>query len=280
MRVVPADDGGVLDLRGHTLIVPGIGGLAHLGELCLDALVATFGLQRVVVLQSRYLLPVAMASAWEKSPQPLSLTTGAELYQSANAPRLTVLQLRTEAADGRRRAVAEELWAWAREVGIAEIVVVTSCSSHVKVDADLGATTELRYAHVAAEGGGSSQCPLGPGGMDLPLLPLSHSLGCDANQGNPDQDLKAVEEMLSGGGLARPLLRLAGGARAEGTEAPGVLCLMGFTSEIINWQLTERLAKVTCLCAARKAEMQEAPSFRVPLSWQFEAAESARQIWG
>merc|ERR1712098_589921 len=87
--------------------------------------------------------------------------------------------------------------------------------------------------------------------------------------------------LLRGGGLARPLLYLADGVAKseEGKGKPGALCLLGFANETVDWQLTERLSKVVCLCLAGKAGVP-APAFQVPPSWQFEAEASARQLWG
>eukprot|EP00927_Polykrikos_kofoidii_P073220 TRINITY_DN69282_c0_g1_i1.p1 TRINITY_DN69282_c0_g1~~TRINITY_DN69282_c0_g1_i1.p1 ORF type:complete len:351 (+),score=63.52 TRINITY_DN69282_c0_g1_i1:110-1054(+) len=314
MKVVPTDACGTLDLTGHTLVVPGCGGLAHLGELCIDALVKTYGLSRVAVVRSSYLLPVAMASAWELPKEalssaeanstqqtPLKLTTAAELYQSASAPRLTVLQIRSQPVAGRRGAVAQEIWAWARSMGIAEMLIVAPCSSHVKVDADFAASTELRF--VRSQGG--VDAPTDPAGNPLPLLPLGFGGGAHAGMGVQEEavaekaatdsvaatpgklrggDLSDAGELLRGGGLARPLLEVAGEAKAAASQGdasfPTATCLLGLTSEMLDWRVTEQLAKVACLVAAVKTGAAQAPPFCVPPSWEFEAASAPPQLFG
>merc|ERR1712045_745446 len=96
---------------------------------------------------------MASASAWEApgvQRAALALTTAAEIYQGASAPNLSVLQLRSMVKEGRRNTLAQELWAWACTQGIGELVIVSSCSSHVKVDADFAAGSNLRYVLLGA----------------------------------------------------------------------------------------------------------------------------------
>jgi len=297
MRVIPTEDHKALDISGHIVVVPGSGGLGHLGELCVDAIVHTFGLSRVALVQSRNLLPVAMASAWNLPKKRdeidvdagVGLTTAAEVYQSSdgNAPRLTVLQLRSVPVAGRRWALAEEITTWAREAGAAELLVVASCSLHVKVDADLAANTELRYVSVGLRGTTPVEVPTGPDGSSLPLLPLGHSClrpGVDETK-EQGGNLQAAQQMLRGSGLARALLVTMGAASdAAGDDAassPSALCLMGFTNDAVDFPLTEKLAKVACLCAAKRAGAAQAPPFRIPPSWRLQGEDTfARQLWG
>lgn len=304
MRVVATKEGGVVDVRGHTLVLPGAGSLAHLGELCTDAVVTTFGLGRVAVVHSRHMLPMVSASAWAapgevataQGGSGLALTTAAELYQNAAVPRLTVLQLRSLAAEGRRRAVAEEILQWAREAGVAEIVIVSACSAHVKDDGDLAAPTELRFVRVPCGGDLSdvASIPQGLDGAPLPILPLGYGRdalpestedadGADSLQPLPFRppfpkpgSAGAAQELLRGGGLARSLLTLTASSEA----GPSVVCLLGLTSEAVDWQLTERLAKVVCMCLASKVGVSSVPAFTAPPSWQFEAEATAPQLWG
>eukprot|EP00929_Paragymnodinium_shiwhaense_P084899 TRINITY_DN45428_c0_g3_i1.p1 TRINITY_DN45428_c0_g3~~TRINITY_DN45428_c0_g3_i1.p1 ORF type:complete len:309 (-),score=85.78 TRINITY_DN45428_c0_g3_i1:211-1137(-) len=304
MRVISTKDSGDVDIKGHILVVPGSGGVAQLAEFCVDAVIATFGLKRSGLLQSRHLQPVAMASAWrmpgaaDAGAKP-ELTTGAELYQSESAPRLSVVQLRAGPIEGRRRVVAEELWRWACEAGAAEVLIISACSSHVQVDADLAASTRLRYVRVPSSEGGPVP-PAGPAGMELPLLALGHG-GWDAAEAagaagrfNPllaeDEpqaaapepqpeapkggDLEAAMGLLRGSGLARSLLMAAGGGAAAAASAgPSVLCLVGLTSELFDFALTEQASKVSCLCLAGKLELKEAPAFVAPPSWHIKQAE-------
>lgn len=299
MRVVPTE--GDVSLQGHTLVVPGLGGQSHLGELCVDALVSSWGLRRVAIAQSRHLLPVAMASAWhapgEQKAGELTLTTAAELYQGQARPGLSVLQLRSSVAEGRRWALARELWAWAKGAGVTELVVVSSCAAHVKVDADLAAETDLRFVRIAGGSSNGKQEPAGPG---PDLLPLGFRLADEDLEEGEDRHLAAARRVLRGGGLARPLLLLAsgevadGGAAAEAAAfappprgvgaadagaAPGVLCLLGFESEVFNPRLVEQLSQAALaqLAGGTKVELRPPPSWRL----LFEALMMPdRRIWG
>mmetsp|Transcript_118521 Transcript_118521/g.370671 ORF Transcript_118521/g.370671 Transcript_118521/m.370671 type:complete len:264 (+) Transcript_118521:67-858(+) len=263
MRVTPLED--YSSLRGHTLVVPGSGGLAHLGELCVDALVCTFELRRTAIVHTRHLLPVTMASAWVApgaQSGELSLTTAAEIYQAAAVPRLSVMQLRSPVAEGHRRALAEELWAWACAEGVEELVILSACSSHVKRDADLSAASELR--HVQLRGGG-------PEASELPEAALALGHAAEPGSAGP------AWRLLRGGGLARPLLAAAGAG-----EGPAVLCLLAMTSEALNWRSMEELARAACERLAKRLLGSSAASLRPPPSWHFqmEMLESPQQLWG
>jgi len=300
MGVVATD--GPLDLKGHTLVVPGSGGLGQLGELCVDALITTYGLRRVAVAQSRRVLPAVMASAWAppQAEQAAScgVTTAVELYQNPSVSRLSVLQMRSCPAEGRRRRVAEEIWTWAKEVGISELFIVASCSSHVKVDADLSASTELRFVHIPSHGSVDVKRVLGLGGQALDVLPLGYghavaaraayeariaaaeegsaSVGLDPP--SDGGDLAAAADYLRGGGIARPLLNLC--ASEAGADQIAALCIMGLTSESVTLKSVEDLATAVCLCAASRTGMADAPQFCVPPSWRIEAEASARRLLG
>lgn len=289
MRVVPTD--GPLDLSGHTLVVPGCGSLAHLGELCVDAVVSSFGLSRVAIVRSAHVLPMASASAWEApgaQAGALRLTTAAELYQSGAAPKLSVLQLRSMIKEGRRDALARELWEWACEQGVTQLIIVSSCSSHVKVDADFAAGTDLRYVSLGAG------APPAPAGRPGPL-PLGHALQEEEIEPGQSRDAAAVRRFLRSGGVARPLLLLAlkgaeeGSAKdfappprtAAGGKRPGVLCLLGLTSEALDLQLTEQLASTACGAIAEVVKLEPAPRLVAPPSWMFEleTAMPDRRLW-
>jgi len=281
---------GDVGLRGHTLIVPGVGGTTHMGQLCTDAIVATFELHNVAIVHSLHVLPVVMASAWETVPHTnghVPLTTAAELYQSATKPLLSVLQLRSPIIEGRRQAFAEELWCWACSEGVAELFILGSCSSHVKGDADFVAATDLRYVCVNPADRDSIVKTLGG-----EALPLGHSL--EDNTAEHDGDIVAVQQLLRGSGIARSILLIASDSTQQRVVAgrnkepsselhtPSVLCLVGMTSEILNWHGMTQLARVACRCIESRSASGLATEFRIPPSWQFqmEVAASPQQLWG
>merc|ERR1711920_1194728 len=102
--------------------------------------------------------------------------------------------------DGRRNSLAQDLWSWARGEGAAELVIVSSCSSHVKVDADFVAASDLRYVWVRSDG-----APLAENNFDKNVLPLSHSLP-EQDGGALAREIEAVHNSLRSGGLVKPLL--------------------------------------------------------------------------
>lgn len=287
MRIFPTTDCGTetahtkeqaaISLRGHILVIPGLG-LSPLGEFCIDAVVSTFGLTRKAIIQSRHLIPLVMASAWQEQPDAqsteLGLTTAAELYQSSTVPGLSVLQLRSAVVEGHRQALVEELWAWACEEGVVEFVIASSCSSHVKVDQDLAANTNLRYVQVGGNATSALEAKLGPN-----VLPLGHAvLEAECDEGK-ELESKDAAQLLRGAGLARLFLSLAAtkGAATD-TSPPNVLCLVGFTTEVLDWQLTHQLTDTLCAFLAKQLPAQaSAPNFQAPPSWRIEQ-EGARLV--
>lgn len=311
MRVVADPDTSKVDVRGHVLVVSGCGSLAYLGELSVDALISSYDLQKVAVVESPRILPLVMASAWaapgEAGCAASVLTTAAELYQGVGAPGVSVLQVRSAIVEGGRGAFVAELWAWARAEGVAEILVVSSCASHVRVDADIDAGSDLRYVYI-----GSGQTPdvssLGLGGN---ALALDHALSEDDLRLHTSRQVAGVFKFLRSGGIARPLLLQAAEARhdalGEGSAAdgeltasdkvfdppprspsamgnassPAVFALLGMTTEALDLRLTEQLAEATCAAVASRAGLPAAPALRKPPSWLFEmeAPTLERRLW-
>merc|ERR1711924_46676 len=58
-----------------------------------------------------------------------------------------VLQMRTSPVEGRRRALAKELWTWASSAGVSQIVIVGPCAAYMREDADINSVSPLRLAH-------------------------------------------------------------------------------------------------------------------------------------
>lgn len=279
MRVVPCEESTTLDLQGHTLIVPGCGGLCQLGELGVDALVSTYKLSRVAIVESRHLLPVAMVTAFESKPtkdsdKPVLLTTAAELYQGAAMPLVSILQLRSLVAEGCRKVLASEILGWARDAGVSTVLILASCSSHVKRDADLRANTELRFVS-----SGDKPDSLASGiSADADLLPLGHS--ASDLEGSP-QSIAVARQMLRGSGLARPLLIQAEELEQAGASGSlSIHCILGFVHEVLDWRLPEKLVKAALRCLASSPD--EAPTLVPPPSWhlaQQAAMPSDPRLW-
>jgi len=80
-----------------------------------------------------------------------------------------------------------------------------------------------------------------------------------------------VELLVRGGGLARPLLQLAG----QSAKAPGVLCLLGFASEVLDPLLVEQLARAALASVGGLLPEAKAPPLEAPPSWRMQFAEQA-----
>jgi len=284
MQVLPTQPGFELSFVGHTLVLPGAGGTAHLGELAVDALINTFGLRRVAVVQTPLILPVVMPSAWHGNQQSenLELTTAAELYQSEKVPSLTVLQIRSAPVDGRRRALAKELWDWACNARVSQLLIVSPCAAYMRRDFDMNTKTNIRFAHTGL--GADPAALVTEAGFADQVLPLSSSLPVvetdEEEDSNENRHLSAVQQILSGGGLTRPLLYAAGeAAMSNDSEAktkgnlPAIFSLLAFTSTIVDFQVLEQLARAACVLTSVKLGLQ-VPEMKFPPSWALEAAIS------
>jgi hypothetical protein len=283
MRVLSIQDGSEVNLVGHTLVLPGAGGIAHAGELAVDALVTTFGLSRTAIVQTPLLLPVAMSSAWRPAGEQqtrLELTTAAELYQSETAPKLSVLQLRSSPSEGRRRALAKELWSWASNAGVSQIVIVASCAAYIREDADLNSASRLRFAHTGLRSTDDPAPLLEKAGLNGFVLPLANSLPPSSMEDEADGEnraLLAIQRTLRCGGLTRPLLYEAGEAvtasvadgKAE-DSMPAAFCVLAFSSPMVDLVVLEQLAKATCALVAVQLGLQ-APDMKFPPSWACQA---------
>ncbi|OLQ01989.1 Proteasome assembly chaperone 2 [Symbiodinium microadriaticum] len=236
----------------------GDSGIAHLGELAVDALISSFDLQRVAIVQHRHILPVAMANAFEgKVP---AITTAAELYQASSRPMLSMLQLRSGAAEGKRQTLAKELLRWAQDAGVSQILILAPCSAHVKRDADLRAASQLRVLASPAS--------------DLPaqLLPLGHEMSEVELAGLPGS-AAAARALLRGSGLARPLIEAAAEPHSPSFSppsrvAPSVCCICGFTNETLDWRLPEEMVKAVSGYLGPRLGMDCARPLLPPPSWQ------------
>lgn len=284
MQVVP-QAGDNLSLTGHTLVIAGAGNAAGLGELAVDAVITTFGLSRVATVQSPLLLPVVMSSAWkpalEQQSGRLELTTGAELFQSEAVPALSVLQMRSPPVEGRRFALAKEIWAWASSVGVLQIVIVAGCAQWMRQDADLNAITPLRFAHASLGDSDELTALLAKAGLSefvLPLLPVA----APEEPAAPEEvcaeprDIVAELRVLRGGGLTRPLLfEAAEAAAADAGAKTKALALTAFTSSIVDMRTLEQLAKAACALTAAKLGVQP-PAMKFPQSWALQAESAAK----
>jgi len=296
-----------LSLTGHTLLIPGAGGTAGLGELAVDAVITTFGLSRAAVVQSPLIMPSVMSSAWklpaEQQSGRLELTTAAELYQSETVSGLSVLQMRSPPVDGRRRALAKEIFAWASSAGVTQIIIVGPCALYMREDSDINAKSPLRFAHTGIgctsdelvtlllkAGLSEWVLPLAGVAPDLELpVPAEAAAGGypataapeeTAAAGSENRDLLAVQQMMHGAGLTKPLLLEAAeavdAANATNKGIPQAFSLLAFSAASVDMATLEQLAKAACALAAAKLGLQSAPAMKFPPSWALKAEESIK----
>jgi len=181
-------------------------------------------------------------------------------------------------AEGHRHALAEEIWGWASGNGIARLIILSGCSSHVKVDADFAVATQLRYVGELAPGDVGKLAPGEP--MDSNWLPLGHALSEEALQGK-DPVLTATQFLLRHGGVTRALLNAAtrDAAAFEGAK-PGTptLALLGMMNEV-DLLSTEQFTRATFAFIAASLGI-DVPELQKPLTWCVtELKPTPEQIW-
>lgn len=270
-----------LDLTGHTLVLPGAGGVAGLGELAVDAVITTFGLSRAAVVQTPFLLPGVTSSAWklpaDQQAAKLELTTAAELYQSDAVPCLSVLQMRSPPVDGRRRALAKELWMWAAKAGVSQIVVVGPVAAYMRLDTDLNSASPIRITSAGLGNADDITSLLTKAGLGQFVLPLAGPAEPeDVESVAREKDLVAVQQMLRGGGVTRPLLSEAVEAASSEQRLPEILALLAFSVPSVDMGTLEQLAKAACALTAARLGVPP-PAMQFPPSW---ALASAAQFAG
>lgn len=277
MRIVGVNGNACPSLEGYTMIVPGCGGLAQLGELCVDALITSFGLECAAIAEVPLLLPYAGSHAFASSTPAQGLTTAAEVYlQPSKTEKLAVLQLRSPSIPGRRRALAADIVSWASSAGVVELIVVGPCSSHVKGDVDLASDTPLRFVRVCSKGGSKPAAPAWEGGAPLPL---GHSLAPEEvgdAEVCPD-GAKAAYALLRGSGLSLPIIEYV--AREESAKTPGVLCLLGLTSGLTDMRIAATLVTFVGACVQARTGAKW-DKLQAPPSWFMATRASQPTLWG
>ncbi|KAF8058335.1 psmG2 [Scenedesmus sp. PABB004] len=159
MELVPDDAGAPPDLAGGVLLAPAVA-FANIGELALDALIASLGAARVARLDDANVLAVVGNNAFTPDPPGL-LATALELY-SVPGSRLFLLQQRAPAIPGRQAALAADLAGWAQRAGLAHVVLLCGLDAQYRREQQLEGS-QLRF--LAAGGGGQQQqAPAAAGG--------------------------------------------------------------------------------------------------------------------
>ncbi|CAE7255118.1 psmG2, partial [Symbiodinium natans] len=187
---------------------------------------------------------------------------------AASTPMLSVLQLRSGAVEGKRQTLAKDLLRWAQDAGVSQILILSPCSAHVKRDADLRATSQLR--EVASPS------------SDLPgqLLPLGHEMS-ELELGGMPGSAAAARALLRGSGLGRPLLEAAAEPHSPSFSppsrvAPSVCCICGFTNETLDWRLPEEMVQAACTYLSLRLGADLSRPLTLPPSWQL--AQKAQML--
>merc|ERR1711971_88782 len=126
----------------------------------------------------------------------------------------------------------------------------------MREDADINSSTPLRFAHSGVSNSDELTALLEKAGLTKFVLPLAGPAAPDEEDEGEDRDLLAVQRLLHGGGLTRPLLCEA----AESTDAkeglPKVLSLLAFTTATVDMRTLEQLSRAACALAAVKLGLQ------------------------
>ncbi|KAI9000000.1 PAC2 family-domain-containing protein [Gaertneriomyces semiglobifer] len=133
-------------LEGATLVLPSPNGLGNVGQLAVDLLISSLGLERIGFLSSSLILPVVGNDSYVSQGAP-ELHTNFEVYQSPSGADLsfTVIQLRTPVIPvllflqnslSQKRGVqfAQKLFEWIGRSKVKEVIVVTAADAGRRED--------------------------------------------------------------------------------------------------------------------------------------------------
>ncbi|GBF93879.1 proteasome assembly chaperone [Raphidocelis subcapitata] len=169
MQLYPEPGRAPPDLRGATVVLPAVA-FFNVGELAVDALIATLGAAPAGRLDDADLLPVVGCGAFDHAgagPEG-RLATAMELYWAGQGSKVFLIQQRAPAIPGRQRAFAESLAAWLASSGVAHVVVLSGLDAQYRRESQLEGSqaralsaSELAAAAAAAEP--EAEPPLAPG---------------------------------------------------------------------------------------------------------------------
>jgi len=120
-----------------TLFVPTVS-VGNVGQLSVDLIISTLGMERVGYIHHPSLLPVAGNNPFaHEDSNTCQLMTCCEVYESQTA-KVVVIQQRAPIVKGRGKQFSDWLTAWIKSQKFHQIVVLTSAFAQLRTDQQMG----------------------------------------------------------------------------------------------------------------------------------------------
>ncbi|KAI8849288.1 PAC2 family-domain-containing protein [Chytridium lagenaria] len=181
-------------LKASKVILPSPNNIGNLGQLAVDVLLCSLGPVKVGTFTSPLVYAVAGGGAYQAGSSE-QLTTSFELFQ-VNGRNIFIVQLRTPALKGQGSNFAKAFAEWAKNAGVAEVLVVSGADASRRTDSQLGDASPIRVK--------TDEGTLGAKAQSLGLAGIEKFIPSYEEQAQ--ESAKATFPFPPGMGLARLLL--------------------------------------------------------------------------
>eukprot|EP01135_Chromosphaera_perkinsii_P011409 Nk52_evm54s2391 gene=Nk52_evmTU54s2391 len=261
-----------MEVTGTTFVLPAVS-IGNVGQLALDVVVHTLGMERVGYLYTNTVLPMVGPDAYGGEEEgETRLSVSCEVFYCRERG-LLVLQQRAPVCKGREKAYVEEINQFVRECGrkpsngdrveevtssslLAGVVILTGCDSRARPDPG------MNYGQYSQNGEGNWEddgCRylLSNESDDHPLLEVYHS-GAKAFEMSSHLVTRGVDEKylrISGGGQSRKLYEALG--KIERLPVAVLVCYCGEGDNIPDAYRLVKFAErvLMCLGGGRSSEL-------------------------
>ncbi|XP_047469047.1 proteasome assembly chaperone 2-like [Penaeus chinensis] len=223
-------------LNGYTLVIPSVS-VGNVGQLTIDLLISTLPTKKIGIVHHPAIH--AMVGGDPYNPSSKEVTTSADLHL-VEEHSIVILQIRAPLIKHERQKFLEELVAWCKNVGIKDVVMLSSCNAYERWDSQISGT-QLRYYTSNV----SESC-----------VQMLRSVGAAELEERTDEFGKK-QRFLSGAGFVQPFMDIC--------ELP-VATLIKFVDEGDN--RSDAYALATYLNAWKHLLKETNPSWKAPFSWR------------
>ncbi|XP_074644976.1 proteasome assembly chaperone 2-like [Tubulanus polymorphus] len=235
--------------KDKTLIIPAVS-VGNVGQLAVDVIISTLNAKRIGYIYTNCILPVVGNDPYASKVTDSSclLMTACEVFEDEQND-LVIMQQRAPFAKGKSQEYREWLLNWIKDIGFKDVIILTSCHSHMRIDQQLFGT-QLR--HVTSS-----------------TFPKEHKekIMTDLNWKELEEippeaglDHEQSHNYMPGAGIAKKLYE------SMSQENISALCVLTFCSEGDNVQDAIRLA--THLNTWKNLIKDKESAWKIPVSWR------------
>lgn len=235
-----------------TLVVPAVS-IGNVAQLAIDAMITTYGMQKVGYIHDRNVYPVVGNDpcACTKADAKGVMALPVEVFYNEER-KLVFIQRRSACIKGGKQAFSEALFHWIQEQSFAKTILLSSIPAFTRNDEMLkgvpfGYLTSDQWQHRHGD------IPLELG---WPRLPTTPTLQYDVDTNKTKEAAVRV-----GGGISKSLVSLF----KQHNKA--ILCLSWYASEGDNSNEGLMMADVLDQWFALIQDQERAQGWNVPLAW-------------